>query len=149
MSFGDQALQRALAADHADRLLELHGWLDDSVGDLLRHYVIDAHQESQWPCRRPLLQRVEQLLAQGENLVGVAVHELAHLRGNEIAPGLGQQFLAEAFLEGAQLGADGRRGQRQLLARARKAAGANHGPEVQEMLVIEAPDHGHDESPQA
>src|SRR6185295_18715846 len=144
----DQAFQRAFPADDAYRLLELHAGLDDLISDLFWHHIIDTDQQSQRSRRWALLERIEQLLTFGENLVGIAVDQLAHLSGNQIAPGFRQQLLAETLFQRPQLGADGRSGESQLLARARQAARTDHGPEVQEMLVVEASDHSHGESPQ-
>src|SRR5690349_21438529 len=51
------------------------------------------------------------------------------------------------MFERAQLRADGRRRKRQLLGRAPQAAGAHHGPEVQQVLVIETTRQAHGLTP--
>src|SRR5688572_8325002 len=100
---GDQALQRAFPADNSYRLLELHAGLDDLISDLLRHHIVDADEQSQWSRRWALLERIEQLLALREDLVRVAVDQLADFGGNQIAPGFGEQLLAETLFQRSQL----------------------------------------------
>ena len=53
--------------------------LDEPVRNELRDRVGDTHREPKRPSRGPILHGVHQLAPDREDLVGVAVHDLAHL----------------------------------------------------------------------
>ena len=73
--------------------------------DELRHDVRDADGEAHRPAGRPVLQRVLQLAAEREDLLGVAVHDAADVGEHEAAAHPREQLLAERVLERLQLAA--------------------------------------------
>ena len=85
--------------------------------DRLRDHVGDADHEPQRLPGRPPLQRVLELLAEREDLVGVAERDPPAVGQHEVATLAREQLLAEDLLEPMDLAADRRMRQAQLLAR--------------------------------
>jgi hypothetical protein len=81
-----QAVERAFAAREPYRAPQGGGRPQDAVRDLLGDDVVDADHESQRAFARTLLDRIQQLTADPEDLVSVAIHQAAHLRGHELPP---------------------------------------------------------------
>jgi hypothetical protein len=133
---GDQAVRPLLHAVELDRLGKLQGRLEYLVGHQLRHDHGHSHRQT----RRvgdPPLHRLLQLTTEGEDLVRVAVDGMAHVGENDGPPGANEQLLPECLLQLPELAAD--RGLRdvELLAGPRHAAFADHGPEVEEVVMVE------------
>src|SRR6185312_101934 len=94
--------------------------------------------------RWTLRERSQQIAAETEDLLRVAIDQLAHFGCNESATRFLEQLLAQASLQGLQLRTDGWRGEVQHRGRLRDAAFAHDRPEVKKMLVVEPADVGHD-----
>ncbi len=104
----------------ANRAAHAQCRFQQAIGNLLRYHVVGADDEPQRTRGRAVIDGLEQVLSQPEDLVGVAVDELPHLRRDQRAPGFREQFLAQPLFQRAQLGADRGGGERQLShARAR------------------------------
>ncbi|MBE7499499.1 MAG: HAD-IC family P-type ATPase [Verrucomicrobiales bacterium] len=114
-----------------------HG-LEDLVGHQLGKRVRHAHVEPQGLRRRPLLDRVHQLSAQREDLLGVAAGDLTGVRQHLRPPAPAEELLAQRLLQLAQLRRDGRRGDVELLGGLLQAAFLRHGPEVPQVVVVDA-----------
>jgi hypothetical protein len=138
-----EAVERALAAHDAHGMLHAQRRLDQAMRGFLRDHVVDADHQPQRPPARAVFERIDHLAAQPEDLVRVFVHQLAGLGRHEPAPGFRQQLLADALFERAQLRADRGCRKRQLFRGAAQAPGAHHGPEVQQVLVVETPRQPH------
>src|SRR6185437_1722621 len=141
-----QPLERAFTASDAHRPLQTHHGFEYPVGNLFRQDVIDADHQSHGSRGRAMLQRFEKVLAEAKDLVRIPVNQPPNLRWNECAPGLCEELLPEARFKRTQLCTDRRCGQGELLTRARKAAGSDHGPEVQQMLIVQSSDDRHHDS---
>src|SRR5262249_51854409 len=95
------------------------------------------------PRRGPVLERLQQILSEPEDLIGVAVHKASHVSCDERPPGFRKQFLAQARLESTQLRADCWRGERKLLASARQTSRTHDRPEVGKVLIVPPPYYRH------
>ncbi len=134
---GEQALGRAVAADDLHRLRQPHRRLEQAIRDDLGDLIGDADLEAHRPPGRAILERVHQLAAEAENVVGIAKDDAAHVGEDEVASRSLKQFFAELIFEHADLPADRRLREPELLARARDGALARDGPEVQKVVVVE------------
>lgn len=94
--------------------------------------------------RGTLRKRGEQIASEAEYLFGVTEDNPAHIGRNQGAARFLQQLLTETHLQRLQLRTDGRSGQVEHFGRLDDAPCAHDGPEVEEMLVIEAADAAHD-----
>ena len=74
--------------------------------------------------------------AQRKDFIGIAHHQPARIGGLDAAPGLAQQWLAQALLQLLDLPTEGLRRQVQLFAGAHDAAGAQYCPKIVEVLVV-------------
>ena len=105
---GEQPLWRAVAADDVHRLRQPHRRLEQPVRDDLGDFIGDADLEAHRPAGRPILQRVHQLAAEAENVVGIAKDDAAHVGEHEVASRSLEQLFAELIFEDADLPADRR-----------------------------------------
>ena len=104
-----------------------------------------AGQPDHHPRRAPRpagLDDVDQLGAEREDLVGVAIHDLADLGELEPPPRAVEQPRAERVLELAELGAHRRVRQPEALAGRDQPALAHGRPEVQQVVVVEPAHRG-------
>ena len=138
---GEQRLGPRLAADHPDRRRQLQRRRQQAIGDLLAEHVGDADDEAHRPPGGAALHGVEELTAEREDLVGVAVDHLADVGRHQPAADAGEQLLAEPRLERLDLRAHRRLRQPQLLRGPHHAAFAHDRPEVEQVMVVE-PFHG-------
>jgi hypothetical protein len=104
---------------------------------VLRQHVRHADDEAHRPARRTVLHGVEQLAPQAEDLVGIAIDRAAHVGELEPAADALEELLVERVLQRADLRADGRRREAELVARAADAALACGEPEVEEVVVVQ------------
>ena len=107
----DETLQGAFAARETNRPLERERGLENAIGDLFRHDVIDPNHETKRSRGGSMLERFHQVLSQPEYFVGIAEHEPSHFGRHERPPRFREKLLPEPLLERAQLHAD-RRGPR-------------------------------------
>jgi hypothetical protein len=133
----EELFRAALTTGDPDRVRELQRRLDEPAGDGLRDDVVHANDHVHRTARRPSASGVDKLPPEGEDLVGIAIDELAHLGGHDVTPRTPEQLLTQLFLEPPDLDADGRRGQLQLGAGGRHAAGTHDHPVVEQMVVVE------------
>lgn len=77
------------------------------------------------------------LAPQREDLFGVAVDDLAHLREHQTPPLSFEQLLPERTLERTDLRAHGRVRERELAGCLRHATLARHQPEVEQVVVVQ------------
>src|SRR5207253_963047 len=102
-----------------------------------RDHVGYADHEPQRLPGRPPLERLLKLLAERNDLVGIAKRDPAAVGQHEVAATADQQLLAEDFFEPMDLAADRRVCEAKLLAGLRDASVLRDHPKVQEMMVIE------------
>ena len=76
-----------------------HRRLEQAIRDDLRDLVGDAHLEAHRPAGRPILERVHQLAAEAEDVVGIAIDDAADVGEDEVASRSLEQFLAELIFE--------------------------------------------------
>jgi hypothetical protein len=138
---GEELPRLPLRAREPDGSAERQGGGEQPVRYPLRHLVGDADVEAQRPPGRPVLDRVEQLLPEAEDLLGVAVDDPTDVREDQMAPFATEQPLVENVLELADLPAHGRLCEPQLGRRLRDAALTGREPEVEKVVVVE-PVHG-------
>ena len=81
------------------RLVEGQGRLDEPVGDELGHRVGHADGDRGRPPGGPVLERGQQLLAEPEDALGVALHVASEVGELEVAAGAPEQRPSEAALE--------------------------------------------------
>src|SRR5690349_10880991 len=98
---GDQAIERSFATEQAYRTPQCEGGLEKPVRDFLGNDIVDADDESQRSRARAVLECLDEILAQAEDLIRVVVDQLAYFRRHECSYVLGEQLLAETFLERA------------------------------------------------
>ena len=134
---GEQRFGPGLPADHADRDRQLQRRRQQAVGDLLAEHVGDADDEAHRAAGGAPLDGVEQLTAEREDLVGVAIDHLADIGRHHPAADSREQRLAEARFERLDLRAHRRLRQPQLLRRPDHAALAHDRPEVEQVVVVE------------
>jgi hypothetical protein len=84
-----------------------------------------------------VLQRVDQLLAEGKHFIGIVKRHPAGLRQHEPAADAFEELMSKRLLQILQLCADGRLRDQQLFAGADHAALAGDHPEVVEVVVVE------------
>jgi hypothetical protein len=80
-----QPLGRPVAADNLHLLRQPHGRLEQSIRNDLRDFIRDADLKPHRPSRRSIFQRVHQLAAEAEDVVGVAIDHAAHIGEHEVA----------------------------------------------------------------
>src|SRR5262249_25001062 len=85
----------------------------------------------------PSLDRVQELPAERENLIGVAERHAAHLGQHEIPPLAREQLLAQDLLEAMNLAADGRMRQAELLASAGQTPLLRNDPEIEQVMIVQ------------
>ncbi len=89
------------------------------------------------PADGPALQGLEQLAADAEDLVGIAVHQAPHIGEDQPAALPFEQLVADHVLEQLDLRADGGLREPQLVGGARHAAFPHDGPEVEQVVVVQ------------
>ena len=136
-----EALKARLATHDAHGLGQAQARLDQGMGDLLRKDVVHTDRQPEGLSRRAPFHGVHQLLAHAEDVLGVAKDQSAHLGGNQSPARAAQQLLAKLLLQAAELGANRRRSQAQLLAGTSDATSAHDLPEVEEVVIVQ-PLHG-------
>src|SRR5688572_30226619 len=80
----EELFRAALATGDPDRVRELQGGLDEPPRDGLRDDVVHADDHVHRTTRRPAAGGVDELAPEGEDLVGVAIDDLAHLGGDDV-----------------------------------------------------------------
>lgn len=133
-----QGREPALATNQPDRFIEAERRLDQSIRHHLRYRIGDADAEDHALGVRVGTDGFEQLVAEGEDLLGIAEHALAGFGQFETASDPPEQVDAQRRLEFAELAADRLRRQVEPLAGARDAAGLGHHPEIAQVLEIKA-----------
>jgi hypothetical protein len=134
---GEQWRQAAFTTDQPHRFRQSQGRFDEAMGDRLGNRIGDADGEQQaLPCRL-VARHLEQFIAKGEDLLGVAQNAPAGIGDLQAAAGATEQLDAQRFFEFAQLAADRLRGQVQLLAGASDRARFGDHPEITQVLVVE------------
>ncbi len=134
---GQQRCQPSFAADQLDRLVAFQRRLNQPIGNHFRHGVGNTDTEGNTLLRRIVAQRLDQFIAQREDLFRVAEHALSGVGQFEASPDATEQFDAERALELAELPADRLRREVQLLAGARDASRLRNHPEVAQVLVVD------------
>src|SRR5690606_42051932 len=89
-------------------LVDLEHGLEQPVGSELGDHVCDADGDAHGPAHGPSGDKVHELAADAEDLFGVAVDDLPHLRQHQAAPGAPEELLANGLFEELDLCADGR-----------------------------------------
>src|SRR4051812_46983212 len=138
---GEQLLVAALVDDHPDRFADAQGRVEQLPDHQLGDGVEDADVEAQRLARGAPAHRFQELAADGEDLVGVAVDHPSYVGGNEPAAYAGEELVSEGLFERVNLGAQRRVRQPEGPSGGDQAALANHDPEVEQVMVVE-PLHG-------
>jgi hypothetical protein len=115
--------------------------LQEAVDDELGDDVHDADIEPERAPRRSVLDRVDHLATEREDLVGVPIHDAAHVGQRQLSADLREELLAQAVLERMDLRAQGRVREPQHLPRGDEAPFTSDDPEIEEVVVVE-PFHG-------
>ena len=136
-----ELLRVVLAAHHADGVGLLQRRPDQPVDDQLRHGVGHADGERHGALAGPSLERVDQVAADAEDVVGVLIHDAPDIGQRLHAPLPGEERLADGGLERPHLRADRGLRQVQLFGGLRHAALADDGPEIEEVVIVQ-PVHG-------
>ena len=137
---GQQAVELVLVAQQPQVRLGQHR-LQQAAHHQLGQAVGDAHRQPQARRADRLAQQLGQLLAELEDLVGLAHRRQAGLGQHQAAPGRLEQRMAERALQLAHLGADGLHRHAEPRGGARDAAFLGDDPEVVQMPVVEAQAH--------
>ena len=106
--FREQLFRTALATDYSHWFWETQGGFDEPARDGLREGVHHADRHEHRSPGGSATDGVDELPAQGEDLISVAIDELPHLGRDDVTPRSSQQFLAHLLLEPADLDTDGR-----------------------------------------
>ena len=142
---GEERVRLALATNHAHRRVHREDRPQQPIGDQFRNDVDDPDGQAERAPRRPVADRIEQLAAEREDVVRVSVDDATDVGEHERAPLAAEELLAEHVLERADLRADGRLREPQLIRGAAHAALANGEPEVEQVMIVQ-PFHGSRES---
>lgn len=134
---GQQDVDIAFLAGELHVFGHFESGFEQAVGDDLGEGVGDADGEAQGTADGLTLEGVDQFTAEGEDLVGVAVDDVAGLGEDEATSDAVEEFLAERFFEGLQLGADGGLSQMQAFASLANAALARNCPEVEQVVIVQ------------
>ena len=136
--FGEQAIRLVFEHLQMHRFVEMVNRLQQAIDNELGQHVGDAdHHAGRTAPRRPLLHDAGKLLAELEDLVGVLEDELARLGEADGPSGAAEERRAECPFQRRHLSADGRLRQLQQLAGTSDAPFAGHGPEIQQMVVVQ------------
>ena len=138
---GEELVVGVLVANQLHGLGEGEGRLQQASHHQLGDQVDDAHVQAQRLADGAPLDRVHELAAEREDVLGVVVDHPTHLGEGQPAPHLGEELLAQGFLERADLCAQGRVRHVQDLARGDQPPLARNDPEVVQVVVVE-PLHG-------
>jgi hypothetical protein len=135
--FGEQGVEFAFAADQAYLLRQVEDDFHEAEGDQLGQRVRDADRETQGVAGVAFAQCGAHVLAELEDLVGVAEGQASGF-GRHQAPALRrQQRLAQRLFELGDLHADGLHRDAEPARRARHAAFPGDDPEVAQVVVVE------------
>ena len=132
-----QALGRAFDTGDLGRLRQGQGGLEHAVGDQLRQDHGEADREPPPGQLGTAPHRGLELLAEIEDLVGVAEHAATEAGEHEVASGAAKERLPELLLELPHLCADRGRAQAQLPGRLHDTSLPGHGPEVEQVVIVE------------
>jgi hypothetical protein len=134
---GEELGEGAFAAGDADIGGDVEGGLEEALGDELGDNVGDADGEAELLTGGDAVDDVLELVAEAEDVIGVAQDGAADVGEDEAAALSLEELVAERLLEELELGADGGLGEVELLAGLGDGAGAGDGPEVEEVVVVE------------
>ena len=137
---GEQAVELVFVAQQAQVRLGQHR-LQQPAHHQLGHAVGDAHRQAQARRADRLAQPLGQLLAELEDLVGLAHRCDAGFAQHQAAPGRLEQRVPQRTLELANLGTDRLHRHVEPGRGTRHAAFLGHDPEVVQMPVVEAQTH--------
>jgi hypothetical protein len=112
--------------------------LEDAVRDRFRHGIADADGEAQRAAGDLAAHRLDEAIAEREDLVGDVSDGLADLGEHEASALAAEQRLAELVRELRELLGDRGLRDAQLRRRARHAALARDDPEVAEVVKVQA-----------
>ena len=133
----EQPMGLVAVADDLHGLREPHGWHQEPVRDELGKHVRDSYPKSKRPRSRSILDRVDQLVPEVEDLVGIPKHHVAIFGQHELAARAVEQLKVEGLLERPYLPADRRLRQLQRLCRPCDAVFLGHHPEVEQMMIVQ------------
>jgi hypothetical protein len=134
---GEQLGQRRLAAHQPARALQAQRRLDQAMHHRLGHRVRDADAEGQAAAQAVVAQRLHDLVAEREDLLGLAQDAFTRFGQRQAAAAAAEQGDAERALEGGELGADRVRRQPEHPPGLGDRAHARHRPEIAQVLVVE------------
>src|SRR4029078_5793852 len=123
--------------DDANLVRQLKGRLEHPVNHRLRDHIGYADHEPRRLPRRPALQRVLELLAEREDLIGVAKGDAPAVGQNQVATAASEQLLTQDLFGPVDLPADRRVRQAKSGTGSRDASMLRDHPEVQDVMVIQ------------
>lgn len=134
---GEELGEGAFAAGDVDVGGDVEGGLEEALGDELGDDIGDADGEAEVLAGGEAVDDVLELVAEAEDVIGVAQDGAADVGEDEAAALPLEELVAERLLEEFELGADGGLGEAEFLAGLGDGAGAGDGPEVEEVVVVE------------
>jgi hypothetical protein len=137
----EKRVRLPLAANDAHGSVHREDRPQQLIGDQLRNDVDDSDGQAQRAPCRPVADGVEQLSAEREDVVRISVDDATDLGEHERPPLTPEEMLPEHVLQRADLRADGRLREPQLIGGAAHAALAGGEPEVEEVVIVQ-PFHG-------
>jgi hypothetical protein len=134
---GEEPLGLVLATHQPDRFGQPERGGEKLPGDQLGDHIGHSDHQASGASNRVALDRVLQLPAEAEDLIGVAKGDPPQLGEHQPAPAPAEELLSQRVLQRPNLPAEGRLGQAKLGAGLGQAALARHHPEVEQVMVVE------------